>query len=46
MCKRSFIAIYFFHNLMGHAAKKKKKKCRELFDHLYTFVAVKQIFGK
>ena len=32
---------------MGHAAKKKKKKkCRELFDHLYTFVAVKQIFGK
>ena len=30
---------------MGHAAKK-KKKCRELFDHLYTFVAVKQIFGK
>ena len=33
---------------MGHAAnkKKKKKKCIELFDHLYTFVAVKQIFGK
>ena len=38
MCKRSFIAIYFFHNLMGHAAKKKKKKKKNLENYLIIYI--------
>ena len=37
MCKICFRAIYFYHNLIGYAARKYK----ELFDNLYTFVAIK-----
>ena len=37
MCKRYFRAKYFYHNLMGYAAKNYK----ELFDNSYTSVPVK-----